>query len=156
MFNLMANGLACLALAVLLQGCQSPAPVSEAGRAAVLRQHNPRARVVEIPVPKRDFVSAARNIEQIRRLRLVEVTATEEGGRSPFPEYRLFNIAPQSAYALLGLTEGDVLVSANDYALNDPELFKQYVQVLHVESGETFIEIRRNGEPLILSYRFVG
>lgn len=142
-----------MALCVLCS-CAPSTDVDEP-RTPTQRPHNQAARVISIQVPRAEYAAAVRNIDMLRRLRLVEVVASEEVGRSIFPEYRLFNIEPKGPYALLGLVEGDILVSANDYVLNDPERFRRYVQVLMRESGETFIEIRRQGEELILRFVFV-
>ena len=122
--------------------------------AAVLRPHNQQAKVMEIAVDREVFIAALANVDNMNRIRLIEVVASDEGGRSEFPEYRLFSILPKSAYAALGFEEGDVLVAVNDYALNYSDRFRSYVQVLHIEPGEVFAEIRRNGQPLILKWKF--
>lgn len=141
---------------VALFGCSyvgGPQPIVDKP-AAVPRPHNRQAKVIEVAVAREAFLSAVSNYDNMSRIRLIEVVASEEVGRSEFPEYRLFSIAPKSAYALLGFEEGDVLVSVNDYALNQPERFRSYVQVVHLERGEVFAEIRRGGQPTILKWQF--
>lgn len=141
--------------ALAVSGCWLQGRVAEEAPVTQQRPHNKAAREVVIRIAREEYSAAVRNIDQLRRLRLVEVVASEEVGRSAFPEYRLFNVDPKSAYSLLGLTDGDILVSANDYVLNDPERFRQYVQVLHREPGETFVEIRRQGEEVVLRFSFI-
>ena len=122
--------------------------------AAVRRPHNQQAKVLELMVDRQMFLTAIGNIDYMNRVRLIEVVASEEVGRSEFPEYRLFSISPKSAYALIGFEEGDILVAVNDYALNYPDRFRSYVNVLHLEPSEVFAEIRRNGQPIILKWKF--
>jgi type II secretory pathway component PulC len=109
---------------------------------------------LEISIERALFIGAIGNIDNMNRVRLIEVVASDEVGRSEYPEYRLFSIAPKSAYAVLGFEEGDVLVAVNDYALNYSDRFRSYVQVLHLETSEVFAEIRRNGQPMILKWKF--
>ena len=141
-------------LAGSLMACQAINPANDAPPPAVAKAHNVMARTIDIPVMRKQYALATRNVDSVRKLRLIPVVATEEAGRSPLPEYRLFGITPQSVYALLDLRDGDILISANDYVLNDAERFRGYVQVLHLEPGETFVEVRRGGEEVILRYQF--
>ncbi len=147
--------LCAFAALFLVCACTPKSDSADPKTAVAQRPHNATAREVTVRIPREEYIAAVRNVDQLRRLRLVEVVATEEVGRSAFPEYRLFNVDPKSAYSLLGLLDGDILVSANDYVLIDPERFRQYVQVLHREQGETFVEIRRAGEEIVLRFSFV-
>jgi type II secretory pathway component PulC len=129
-------------------------PTEPPQRAAIPRPRNVQAPVEEISVSRSEYRTALQNIGSLSRIRLIEVVASEENRRGAFPEYRMFSIAPASVYDLLGFEEGDILVSANDFALNDPNRFIQYVQYLHVESGEVLSEIRRAGKAVILKWTF--
>lgn len=87
------------------------------------------------------------------QLRIVQVYRRNEEFANIAPEYRLFQVHPQSAYALLGLQEADVLVAASGYIIQTPELFREYVRLLPQEQN-AMIEVRRLADPLVLRYVF--
>lgn len=73
-----------------------------------------------------------------------------------YPMYRLFDVKPGAAYELLGLKDGDVIVSAAGYVIQDSTQFKHYINVLeeiHDNNKEEKpnIEIIRGG----IAYNFI-
>jgi type II secretory pathway component PulC len=69
-------------------------------------------------------------------------------------EYRVFDINQDGVYALLGLENADIIVSANRYLIKNPAQFPAFVQLLAAEN-EAQIEIRREGEARLHKYSFV-
>ncbi len=69
-------------------------------------------------------------------------------------EYRVFDIAADSVYGLLGLENGDVIVAANRYLIRNPAQFPAFIQLLANENEAT-IELRRGGEARLHKYTFV-
>ena len=97
----------------------------------------------ELSVSRAAFKKRVAN-EDLRNIRMVPVTRSvrEDTG---FPEYRLFSISPESAYAMIGLEERDILIAAQDYAVVDPSTFPIVVKLLENES-EARILIKRLGK----------
>lgn len=91
--------------------------------------------------------------EDLRNIRMVPVTRSirEDTG---FPEYRLFSISPESAYAMIGLGERDILVAAQDYAVVDPSTFPVVVKLLQDEP-EARLLIKRLGKVELVRTVFI-
>lgn len=107
-----------------------------------------------VNVSRSALKAAIDRVALTNQLRVVPVYRRNEEYARVAPEYRLFNIAPQSAYALLGLRESDTVIAANGFVLHNGDLFREYVRLLPKER-EGFVELRRAGTPLILRFRFI-
>ncbi len=66
--------------------------------------------------------------------------------------FRMSEVKPNGVYDMIGLRDGDVLLSINDYPLDSPE---KGVQLLNVLKGESsvVIDLLRNKRKLQLSYK---
>lgn len=117
-----------------------------------VRPPPPNSRTMELVVPREEYLARLRDPSMIGRMRVVPMTtrADESGG---IPEYRLFGIREESPAYLLGLRNADILVSANDFIIYDPQKFKGYLVLLQNQT-EAQIEIRRGGDPIIFQYTF--
>ncbi len=91
--------------------------------------------------------------EDLRNIRMVPVTRSIRESTGT-PEYRLFSISPDSAYAMLGLEERDILVAAQDYAVVDPSSFPLVVKLLENEP-EARLLIKRLGKMELVRTVFV-
>lgn len=105
----------------------------------------------QLTVSRADFKKRVAN-EDLRNIRMVPVTRSvrEDTG---FPEYRLFSISPESAYALIGLEDRDILVAAQDYAIVDASTFPLVVKLLENEP-EARILIKRFGKMELVRTKF--
>lgn len=118
-----------------------------------LRLAKPELKVVTRRVPRDRYLQAVENQTTLRSIRLVPLLKNAAGGAS-IPEYRVFDIQPDSAYTLLGLENADILVAAEGFVVLEPEIFPQYVALLR-EQQNARIEIRRANQPLVLDVQFV-
>lgn len=118
-----------------------------------LRLAKPELKVVTRRVPRDRYLQAVENQTTLRSIRLVPILKNAAGG-TPIPEYRVFDIQPDSAYTLLGLENADILVAAEGFVVLEPEIFPQYVSLLR-EQQNARIEIRRANQPLVLDVQFV-
>jgi len=124
-------------------GPQEPVKIDE------VRGYNPNAEVVEISIDRERFIASLREPQNLARIRLIKVFSHQSAAVGGTPEYRVFDILPDSPYAMLGLRVGDVLVAVQGWVLIDPDRFPPYVQMLQFENS-TELEIRRENEPLLL------
>lgn len=93
-------------------------------------------------------VNSVRIVEIFQRLAKIE--------SRNYPMYRIFDVRPGATYEMLGLKNGDVIVAASGYVIQDSRQFKHYVNVLEKVSDVSLkekpsVEIVRDGIP----YRFV-
>lgn len=123
-------------------------------RLSVLRPIAPQYEIVELSITRTDFSNRIKESALTNRARLVEVFASASGGRLPWPEYRLFDVAPGSVYSLLGLQNADTIVAIDDMILANATVFKQVVPMLS-RSASAQIEIRRGSNPMLYRYHFV-
>jgi type II secretory pathway component PulC len=117
-----------------------------------IRGESPGTAVVTRTISKELYAKSINNQTAMQRMRLVPILINSKAPGS-LPEYRLFDILPDSAASVLGLKNADVLVAANDFVIYDPPKFKTYLALLKNEK-EAFIEIRREGQPIIFKYQF--
>ena len=73
--------------------------------------------------------------------------------------YRLFDVKKGAAYDILGLKDGDIIVSAAGYVIQDGSQFKNYINVLedvydNSKKDKPNIEILRDGIPFNFIYYF--
>lgn len=119
----------------------------------------PPANLQTVPVTVRydEFRKAESNpdVNRMRVVRIVTSPSAAGAGDELNPEYRLFDIQKGGVAQVLGLENADVLVAANGYVVYHPDQFMRYLAGLPVEGG-TFIELRRNGKPMLLKYTFSG
>lgn len=85
------------------------------------------------------------------RIRLVRIFGNAMTVNSVLPEYRVFNVRPDSIYNMIGLKNGDILVAANDYVVQDPNQFDQYLEIVRTDPAP-YVEIRRDGRPTLLKF----
>ena len=140
----------CLVIVSVLIGCT--AGNSDDSLRARLLPPPTNIKIVEQNITREDYRVAAA-AEDSARIRLVPITrsARDETG---FPEYRLFSIVQGSPYALLGLKNGDVLVTVQGYTLVDSSTFAQYAKLL-ISENEARLIIRRSGEMMELRTKIV-
>jgi hypothetical protein len=134
-----------------LSGCSGnkapgPIPISS------VRPGAPNLKTVEFKIPRQEYNAALGRDDLNRRVRIVEVFQSGITASSA-PEYRIFNIAPKSVYALLRLQAADVLVAAHGMVIKSPLAFERYVTVLLTEPASE-IEVRRNGQAVLLKFQF--
>ena len=152
----MIRNIFVLALILLfsgLIGC-SGSSISEGVKLSSIRTPDPNRKPIEMKISRAALRSAVADLGTLNRARLVEVFFREqEVGGSP-PEYRMFDIAPGSAYDILGLKNADVLVAADDYIVPSAPVFRTYVSLLPTQRDGS-IEIRRMGQSMLFHYNFV-
>lgn len=130
-------------------------PVAESSSA---RASSGILKTVVVPVERKKLHAALKLGSPTNDVRLVQVfrggaPSDETGG--PPPEYRFFDIKDDSAYALLGFRNGDILLTVEDHYLYRPENFPQYVRaLLNVQGGA--VEVRRAGDPMLLRFQISG
>lgn len=116
-----------------------------------IRPIPPAIKVSSFTIQRRDLQGAILRMGDAP-VRLVpvyqSVTSTESY------EYRLFDVAPDSVYELLGLENSDVIVAADRFLIKNQAQFPAFVRLLQNENEAT-IEIRRGGEARLLKYTFV-
>lgn len=112
----------------------------------------PNVQIVERNVYRKEYVDRVDNGGAFNNARFVEVY-----GRigAIGPEYRFFNVQPESIYASLGIENADVLVAANGYFVPSREVFWQYLILLKNEK-KAEIELVRNGQPLLMKINFIN
>lgn len=119
---------------------------------------SPPSGIQRIPMTVRieDLRRAQGNIE-LNRLRVLKIVLSAGGssGDDPMPQYRLFDVKPGGVAEVIGLQNADVLVAANGYVVYHPDQFLRYLVSIPLDE-ETFIEIRRDGRPIMLEYKFIG
>jgi len=154
--GLIATPATVLCLMILVLGaCSAKKADLQDRRISSVRPTPANIEIQELQVKRADVQASLQRDDMVRRIILVEIFNTAAAGvQNGLPEYRLFDIYPGSIYALLGLRNADVLVSANDRLLVNSSVFIDYVRLLAKES-EAQIEIRRVGKPILLKYRFV-
>lgn len=116
-----------------------------------IRPLPPAMKVISYTIQRRDLQDALTRIKE-NPIRLVPVYQSVSSSESY--EYRVFDISKTGVYALLGLENSDILVSANRYLIKNPTQFPAFVQLLGNEN-EASIEIRRGGEARLLKYAFI-
>lgn len=114
----------------------------------------PGTKTSELTLSRKKISEALGRNDENSQVRIVEIFRRAEDSNTSLPEYRLFGITTESIYWSLGLRNADVLVAAHDYVIKSPNAFRQYVALVPNEL-ESKVEIRRNGAPMLLHYRFV-
>lgn len=141
-------------LCLLMFGCHANQPVRPT-QISSTRSPMLRMKTIEMPISRKELNAALNRPAPANDIRMVLVFRGVPGmseTEGPPPEYRFFDIKAESAYDLLGLKNGDILVAAHDFIVYNPTNFPTYVAKL-IELPEGFIEIRRGGEPYVLKYR---
>jgi hypothetical protein len=123
-----------------------------------VREEPVSRQVVEVPVSRKALFTALQKGAPLNDIRLIQIFSgsssgdpDDEAANQAPPEYRFFDIKPESAYSILGLRNGDVLLSAHDYIVYDPNKFASYVAKL-VEMPDGFVDLRRDGLAVRLKY----
>lgn len=143
---------AAVFIVLLLSACSIKRP-GEAPKIAPLADRDPQAQIIELNIPRKDFLTALQNSILMDKLRLVPIL--QGGGELEHekPQYRVFGVEPKSAYYLLGMRNADVLVAASEYVIYNPGRFKAYVKYLTNEKTAS-LEVRRDGGTVLLKQTF--
>lgn len=88
----------------------------------------------------------------VKRFRIVQIFPGSTGTGAP--EYRLFDIDEGTPPYLAGLRNGDILLTANGYAVVNPVKFRIYLELLAQEQSGT-IRVRRDGRIVALQIRLI-
>ena len=96
-------------------------------------------------------------VNSVRVIEIFQRKAKQEA--STYPMYRLFAVKKGAAYDILGLKDGDIIVSAAGYVIQDGSQFKNYINVLedvydNSKKDKPNIEILRDGIPFNFIYYF--
>ena len=144
--------LSCLSLALLSSCARKPL-----GESVKLSDIDPLAHAtpVEIKEVSRSQLKQAVELNANNKpARLVQIFRSDVPASAALPQYRLFDILPNSPYEVLGLHNADVLVAANDYIIYNPAGFHQYIKLIEKED-RALIEIIRGGNPVKFEYHLV-
>ena len=147
-----ARRLFVVAVVGLMTGCAMVAP--QPGDLTKTRPTDPRSEVKEIQVPRDEFTRRISQPESMNNIRLVRVYL-KSAADGEVPEYKIFNLQTGGPYSLLGLQNGDVLISAQNFVVRQPFQFVEFVKLMSGEPSPT-IQIRRGVVPLELRYKFEG
>lgn len=109
-------------------------------------------RVEERRISKKKFVDSLRQGEGSNEVRLVSVFRREG---QQLPQYRIFDVHSGSAYQLLGLEDGDILLAANDRIIYDPSGFRTFVVEYLKGQSEASLTLQRGGVTSLVRYTFV-
>ena len=96
-------------------------------------------------------------VNSVRVIEIFQRKAKQEA--RTYPMYRLFDVKKGAAYDILGLKDGDIIVSAAGYVIQDGSQFKNYINVLedvydNSKKDKPNIEILRDGIPFNFIYYF--
>ena len=116
-----------------------------------IRPIPPALKVNSFTIQRRDLQQAIARLADTP-IRLVPVYQTVSSTESY--EYRVFDVTPDSVYALMGIENSDIIVAADRYLIKNPAQFPAFVRLLGSENEAT-IEIRRGGEARLMKYSFV-
>lgn len=148
----------CLSLCFII-GCtlaHKKQPGEGAVRIDSVRGHQKTGVVtVKMAVDRMKYRQSLINTE-VNSVRVIEIFQRKAKQElRNYPMYRLFDVRPGAAYELLGLKNGDVIVSAAGYVIQDSTQFKHYVSVLEDvydnSKEKPNIEILRDG----IAYNFI-
>jgi type II secretory pathway component PulC len=104
---------------------------------------------IKMEIPADRYSQYLQRGESLNRVRLVPVYS--RGGSSG--EFRIFDVKQGSIFEVLGIENLDIIVAANGFVIPGGNVFWQYL-VMMSEMGEGSIEIRRNGIPFLMKYKF--
>ena len=104
---------------------------------------------ITIEIPKDRYSQYLQRGESLNRVRLVPVYS--RGGSSG--EFRIFDVKQGSVFDILGIENLDIVVAANGFVIPGGNVFWQYL-VMMADMPDGSIEIRRNGIPFLLKYKF--
>lgn len=116
-----------------------------------IRPIPPALKVNSFTIQRRDLQQAIARLADTP-IRLVPVYQTVSSTESY--EYRVFDVTPDSVYALMGIENSDIIVAADRYLIKNASQFPAFVRLLGNENEAT-IEIRRGGEARLMKYSFV-
>ncbi len=140
-------------MAVMMIGCafdvfdQPAQPVSR-------KRTLPLGIAVEmVSVDREEFRQTLANPAAVNSVRLVEIYQGESESEPLVPRYRVFGVRFDSPYYLLGLRNGDILLSASGYIISEASKFKPYVSLLGNEK-QVEIEVVREQQGLLLRCQF--
>ncbi|MCB0333503.1 MAG: serine protease [Bdellovibrionales bacterium] len=131
------------------------APKEKPGvRLSSVRPEPEDMKVIPSLIQRDTFVQSLEEKNLLYRLRAVPVYQRGSTMEGAIPEYRLFELAPESPYVLLGLKAGDILLAADDWVIYDPRRFIAYVELL-ANLNEGKIRIKRDGQEILLKYTLI-
>ncbi|MGI6680416.1 MAG: hypothetical protein ACOX3T_02845 [Bdellovibrionota bacterium] len=152
----------CLLLCFSVSCAFKPKKVPGAGAIRIdsIRRHQETGLVtVKMAIDRMKYRQSLINTE-VNSVRVIEIfqrRAKQEAKN--YPTYRLFDVKPGATYEILGLKDGDVIVSAAGYVVQDAVQFKNYISVLEEIHDSDLkekpnIEIIRDGIPYNFIYYF--
>jgi len=144
------RGLFAALMVLVVSGCGVSRP-SEPKYIDDIRPVPPPLKVVTYSIQRRDLQEALGSAKD-NAVRLVPVYQSVSSRQSY--EYRIFDVKPESAYALLGLESSDIIVAADRFLVKRPEQFPAFVQLMTGLDNAT-VEIRRGGESRLFKYSFI-
>ncbi len=147
-----------LIVVLMLTSCTSlfhRSPAAKPGvRLSSVQPEPEDIKVVPSLIQRDTYAKSLEEKKLLYRLRTVPVYKRGSTMEGAIPEYRLFELAPESPYTLLGLKTGDILMSADDWVIYDPRRFVAYVELLaQLNQGE--IRIKRNGQEMLFKYTLI-
>ncbi|MEZ4754847.1 MAG: hypothetical protein R3A13_11170 [Bdellovibrionota bacterium] len=117
------------------------------------RPSDPGSQIQEVLLNRKEFLEIYAKDDGRNKARLVKIF-TRALNSEPYPEYRLFEIQPNSVYNMLKLQSADILISAENVAFATPDKFFGYINLLKsLDKGQ--IEIRRHDKSIVYQYSFV-
>lgn len=111
-------------------------------------------QVVNRRVSRKALLLALKKGELVNSPRIVEIFFRTGESDLAIPMYRLFEVHPESAYSLLGLQAADIIIAANNFVVFKQQQFRNYIRALP-QQKEASIEIKRQGQSLLLKYEIV-
>lgn len=143
----------CIVLAAALTACSARPPPAPTLISSI-RPQLPNTKVIEFRLPRQEYFAALGRDELNRKVRIIEIFQSAREATAGIPEYRFFNVVPKSVYGVLGLRSADVLVGAHGYIVQSAKAFYRYLFAMQSEQRSE-IEVRRDGQPILLKFEFV-
>jgi len=134
-------GIAVIGVLSMTSGCALSSKHG-AQKLSEVAPQDPTLVVQTIKVSREKLRAATERVAEIQRARIVEVYHRNQEYMAQPPEYRLFELPNSSAWEMLGLRNGDVILAANDYLIPEPAILREYVRLLPGEP-KAFIDLRR-------------
>lgn len=133
-------------------GCTTPQP-PQPKLISEVRPAGLPIPTVERHIDRTTLLTSLADKSSIDHIRLIPIQKGASLREGEIPEYRVFGVRPDSAYALLGLENTDILVAADDFIIYDPRTFPLYVTLL-ANQTQAKLEIRRGSQGLVVKSLF--
>lgn len=149
-------GAVLILVAAVIGGCSASSINGNTGPVAidVVRPPPIERQALKQRVSRKALLVALQKGELVNSPRIVEIFFRSGETDLAIPMYRLFEVHPESVYSLLGLQAADVILAANNFVIFNQQQFRNYVRALP-QQEQASIEIKRAGQPLLLTYEIV-